>query len=402
MSRGRASWLAAGALVSVLAAGSARAQLDPRSFEAIQKEHEIADGVARRKAEVATTDAERKAAGAAIWKETKSAAAKAFAWAEAHPDDPRALDAIIWTIHGLANGSYPEYLDEQTKAYRLLIKKGLASEKVAPICYYAYTGGASVACPEVKQFLEAALERSPNRLVRGAACLGLAKDYHASARFARWMKDEITRGPQVERWKGTGVVERAEAINVDECERRAEALYERLSSEFGDLKLPASYTQMEFSEIARGDLYELRTLAIGKPMPEFEGEDVRGGEIRLADYRGKVVAVVFWATWCGPCMAAVPQERELIKRMRGKPFALIGVDGDDDRARAAEVMTKESMTWPSIWNGGASGGIVEKFGVRGWPTLYLLDARGVIRYRNVYRETLDKAVDKLVAEAEAK
>jgi len=129
---------------------------------------------------------------------------------------------------------------------------------------------------------------------------------------------------------------------------------------------------------------------------------VRGGEIRLADYRGKVVAVVFWATWCGPCMAAVPQERELIKRMRGKPFALIGVDGDDDRARAAEVMTKESMTWPSIWNGGASGGIAEKFGVRGWPTLYLLDARGVIRYRNVYRETLDKAVDKLVAEAEAK
>lgn len=400
MSRGRASWLAAGALVGVLAAGSARAQLEPGSFEAIQKEHEIADGLARRKAEIATTDAERKAAGAAIWKETKSAAAKAFAWAEARPDDPRALDAIIWTIHGLANGSYPEYTDEQAKAYRLLTEKGLASEKIVPICYYA--GGESIACPEARRFLEAALERSPSRLVRGAACLGLAKDDHASARFARLLKDEITRGLQVERWKGTGVVERAETIDADARDQRAVTLYDRLSSEFGDLKLPQPYNQLAFAEIARGDLYELRSLAIGRPMPEFEGEDVRGGEIRLADYRGKVVAVVFWATWCGPCMAAVPQERELIKRMRGKPFALIGVDGDDDRALAAEVMAKESMTWPSIWNGGASGGIVEKFGVRSWPTLYLLDARGVIRYRNLNREILDKAVDKLVAEVEAK
>ena len=92
---------------------------------------------------------------------------------------------------------------------------------------------------------------------------------------------------------------------------------------------------------------------------------------------------------------------ELVKRMEGKPFALIGVDGDDDRDMAAKTMAKESMTWPSIWNGGQHGGVVAKFGVRSWPTLYLIDAQGVIRYRNIVRETLDKAVDKLVAEAEA-
>jgi thiol-disulfide isomerase/thioredoxin len=174
-----------------------------------------------------------------------------------------------------------------------------------------------------------------------------------------------------------------------------------LATEFGDLKLPHPYNQTPFADIARGELYELQNLAIGKTLPDVEGEDVRGGKIRLADYRGKVVAVVFWATWCGPCMGAVPHERELVKRMEGRPFALIGVDGDDDREKAAKTMAAESMTWPSIWNGGPTGGIVAKFGVRGWPTLYLTDAQGVIRYRNIHYKVFDKIVDKLVAEAEA-
>ncbi len=113
------------------------------------------------------------------------------------------------------------------------------------------------------------------------------------------------------------------------------------------------------------------------------------------------MAVIFWATWCGPCMGMVPHERELVKRMEGRPFVLFGVNGDDDRASAREVMAKESMRWPSLWNGGKLGGIVSKLGVVSWPTVYLLDSHGVIRYKNVYRETLDLAVDRLVAEAES-
>jgi thiol-disulfide isomerase/thioredoxin len=380
--------------------GFGRGQEPPKTLGAIQKEHELADATARRRAQRAKTAAELKAATDAIWAETKKTAAKAFAWAEEHPDDPEALDAIIWTIHGLANGSYPSYLGEQAKAYRLLAVKGLASEKVAPVCYYA--GGESVACPDAKRFLEAALEKSPNRLVQGAACLGLARDYHAAAQFARRVKDDLTRGPLVEHWKGTGVVERAEQIDPDESDRKAAPYYERVVKEFGDLKMPQPYNQVPFAELAGGELYEMQNLGIGKTLPDVEGEDVRGGKIRLADYRGKVVAIDFWATWCGPCMGMIPHHRALVKRMKGKPFALLGVNGDDDRDQAAQVMTAEGMTWHSIWNGGQTGGVVAKFGVRSWPTLYLIDAQGVIRYRNVYFDTLDKAVDKLVAEAAKK
>jgi thiol-disulfide isomerase/thioredoxin len=77
-----------------------------------------------------------------------------------------------------------------------------------------------------------------------------------------------------------------------------------------------------------------------------EGEEIGGRKLRLRDYRGKVVAIVFWASWCGPCMELIPHERELVKRLKDRPFVLLGVNGDDDRAKATEVMTKEAMTWP--------------------------------------------------------
>jgi hypothetical protein len=85
--------------------------------------------------------------------------------------------------------------------------------------------------------------------------------------------------------------------------------------------------------------------------------------------------------------------------MKGKPFVLLGVNGDDDRATALKAMTDRSMTWPSLWNKSKFGGLVDAWGVRGWPTVYVLDASGVIRYDAVLGDELERAVEKLVTEA---
>src|SRR5438477_7883977 len=74
-------------------------------------------------------------------------------------------------------------------------------------------------------------------------------------------------------------------------------------------------------------------LAVGKPAPSLEGADVDGKFLGLSDFRGKVVAVDFWATWCGPCRRMIPHEKELVKRMQGRPFVLLGVS--DDRSEDA-------------------------------------------------------------------
>jgi thiol-disulfide isomerase/thioredoxin len=172
-------------------------------------------------------------------------------------------------------------------------------------------------------------------------------------------------------------------------------------AEFGDVRMPHPYNQTALGDQAQGELFRLRNLSIGKPAPEIEGEDMDGRKLRLSDYRGKVVALVFWATWCGPCMGMVPHERELAKRLEGKPFVLLGVNADDDRAAAKSVMHREQMTWRSWWNGGKTGSIVQKWSVLKWPTVYILDTKGVIRYENVRFETMDQAIDQLVTEAEA-
>ena len=93
-----------------------------------------------------------------------------------------------------------------------------------------------------------------------------------------------------------------------------------------------------------------------------------------------------------------PHERSLVKRLEGKPFALLGVNSDP-KDRLKQVIKKENMTWRSWWDGGdTSGPIATKWNVSGWPTIYVLDHKGVIRYKNVREKEMDDAVDALLAE----
>ncbi len=148
---------------------------------------------------------------------------------------------------------------------------------------------------------------------------------------------------------------------------------------------------------AESEVFELRRLGVGKVAPEIEGEDLNGRKRKLSDYRGKVVVLNFWGVWCSSCMAMVPEERKLVERMAGKPFALIGVNSDEDQAKLKQVVEKERMTWPSFRDG-AQGPISKAWNVDNWPTVYVLDRNGVIRYRNVRGQALEHAVERLVSD----
>jgi len=97
-----------------------------------------------------------------------------------------------------------------------------------------------------------------------------------------------------------------------------------------------------------------------------------------------------------------PHERSLVKRLADKPFALIGINSDRDKDKLKARMKEENITWRSFWNGplGTGGPISKAWNVRGWPTIYVLDHKGVIRYKNVRGEKMDEAVDALLAELE--
>jgi hypothetical protein len=95
-----------------------------------------------------------------------------------------------------------------------------------------------------------------------------------------------------------------------------------------------------------------------------------------------------------------PHERTLVKKLADKPFALIGVNSDEDLDAIRKIVKEKDITWRSFWNGkeGTGGPISEAWNVKGWPTIYVMDHEGKIRYKNVRGKDLDEAITTLLAE----
>ena len=95
-----------------------------------------------------------------------------------------------------------------------------------------------------------------------------------------------------------------------------------------------------------------------------------------------------------------PHERSLVKQLSDKPFAIIGINSDKDREAIQQIVADKNITWRSFWNGpeGTGGPISKKWRVNSWPTIYVLDENGVIRYKNVRGDDLDDAIVTLLSE----
>ena len=98
-----------------------------------------------------------------------------------------------------------------------------------------------------------------------------------------------------------------------------------------------------------------------------------------------------------------PHERSLVEQHKDAPFVILGVNSDPDRAALKDVLAKEKITWRSFWNGekGTKGPISKDWNVKGWPTLYVIDAKGVIRYKSLgaKEKEIDKAIETALADA---
>lgn len=93
-----------------------------------------------------------------------------------------------------------------------------------------------------------------------------------------------------------------------------------------------------------------------------------------------------------------PHERSLVKQLAGKPFALIGVNSDSDLKKLRKVVVEKNLSWRSFQNEQEYGAISDEWQIRGWPTIFVLDGEGRIRYKNVRGAAMDRAVEKLLAE----
>jgi thiol-disulfide isomerase/thioredoxin len=125
---------------------------------------------------------------------------------------------------------------------------------------------------------------------------------------------------------------------------------------------------------------------------------VDGRPVDFALLRGKVVLVDFWATWCGPCVAELPNVLETYQKYHDQGFEIVGISFDSDRSALDKFITKKGVPWPQYFDGEAWGNKYGKmFGIRGIPTMWLLDHNGRIAEREARGPQLSKRVEELLA-----
>ncbi|MEO2045099.1 MAG: TlpA disulfide reductase family protein [Pirellulales bacterium] len=146
-------------------------------------------------------------------------------------------------------------------------------------------------------------------------------------------------------------------------------------------------------------LREIRTLGIGSVLPEVYGNKLEGGIGNITDYRGKVVVLDVWTTWCGPCVKMIPHEVEMAKRFQDKPFAILSVSCDRDQETLKTFLEETEMPWEHWWVS-AESEFKKTLNISSFPTVYVLDGNGVIRHKNIKDEQLEKAIEALLAENE--
>ena len=115
--------------------------------------------------------------------------------------------------------------------------------------------------------------------------------------------------------------------------------------------------------------------------PDFSFTSSEGEYITLDDLKGKVVMLDFWGTWCPPCVASVPELRNLYKRYSNNPsFVLIGISSDFDEAVWRDFTDKNQMRWPQYRD--RDRRITNVFNIRAFPTYLIIDHEGILRFQS--------------------
>jgi thiol-disulfide isomerase/thioredoxin len=184
---------------------------------------------------------------------------------------------------------------------------------------------------------------------------------------------------------------RAPALKLTEAQAletfdpdRARALYEET----------AKNEDKEISDAAKSGL-ELMAMR-NKPL-ELSFTSVDGKKVDLADLRGKVVLVDFWATWCPPCVEEVPSLVETYGKFKDKGFEIVGISLDQDKSALEKFTAENKMTWPQFFDGkGWDNELAKRFNIQSVPTMWLLDREGKLADANP-RSRLEQAVETALA-----
>lgn len=138
-------------------------------------------------------------------------------------------------------------------------------------------------------------------------------------------------------------------------------------------------------------------LAVGKLFPNFSEKDLDGKPLALADYKGKIVLIDFWATWCGPCVDELPNVIAAYEKYHGKGFEIIGISLDQSRDALTTFIKEKNLKWANYFDGlGWKNKLGQEYGIQSIPATFLLDGEGKIIARDLRGPALEQKLASLI------
>lgn len=226
------------------------------------------------------------------------------------------------------------------------------------------------------------LAENPHRAVRARAARALAASLRRTLAVRRGLDRSPEQEPAYARIFGELAVRRIRGLDTGRLEAEAELL---------DVQARA----LESRGRAGG-----KGLRVGAEAPGLRGKDLQGRELELAEHRGRVVVLVFWADWLLDAREAARRLRVLADRFQKQPVVFLGVSGDWSRERARDAATRMELPWPTLWDGGPPGAAARAYKVRTWPQAVVVGPGGRIRHRGTGLEALEQAITDLAADIE--
>jgi thiol-disulfide isomerase/thioredoxin len=178
---------------------------------------------------------------------------------------------------------------------------------------------------------------------------------------------------------------------------KADALMKQLTNDYSGTKFVAMIQKQQAQEAAVAKIQS--QLAVGSQFPGFNVKDVTGKPLSLSDYKGKVVMIDFWATWCGPCRQEAPNVVATYQKYHDKGFDIIGISLDQEQQKLLDFTKQNNMTWRQYFDGqGWSNQLAVKYGIESIPMDFLIDGNGKIIGKDLRGDDLEAAVAKAVGQ----
>jgi len=269
-------------------------------------------------------------------------ATKMMQLVQAHLDQPDVVKAVSWLVTGAAN--FPEGQEALKMLGTTFADRQGIAEAVKQLEYHGLPA---------EPVLKAVIEKNTHREEKAAALYALGaihfKNFDASA----------------------------DRVSGEASKNKALECFQQLNTDYAEVTIQG----FKLSDFTAKMLFEMTNLQVGCEAPEIEGKDADGVSFKLSDYRGKHVIVIFWGGWCHACHGILPLMNQAAAQLKDKNAFVLGVNTDIE-SEAKKALADYQVAFRNVLDNTTSGPNTSLYNLRNFPTLYLIDPKGLIAIKN--------------------